>query len=114
MIGARPARVARPARIISAPPVAKIGGCLLCRRPLTALAPRAIGRITVPTSAAKTNVRPTICRGRRRPLAKYAGSITDTQHGASRATIPAMNEVSTIPELSSCTAPPSSTVTHLL
>jgi hypothetical protein len=71
---------------------------------LTPAAPRAIGRMTVPTPRAKTNVIDTSARRRWKLEAKYAGSITEMQHGAKSATAPARKLVRSVPPTSrSCT-----------
>jgi len=67
------------------------------KRFLNAAAPSAIGRMTVATPAAKTNV--IAIRSRRfwNELAKNAGSITEMQHGANKAIDPATTAARTEP-----------------
>lgn len=50
--------------------------------------------MSVATPAANIPVAATIPARRPNPVARYAGSITDTQHGASSATTPPRNETS--------------------
>jgi hypothetical protein len=56
----QPASIANPPMIITAPPMENTRACWPDTTRLSALAPRATGRITVPTPAAKTSVMPTI------------------------------------------------------
>jgi hypothetical protein len=55
---------------------------------LRTFAPAARGRIIVATPAAKMKVIAMSPRRRCTPVARYAGSMTDTQHGAKSATMP--------------------------
>ncbi len=63
-------------------------------------APRPTGRITVAIPAANTSVMPTSCTRRWKLVAKYAGSSTEMQHGASSATSPPRKAVITVPDTS--------------
>ena len=94
-----PRSIAMPIAAMSDPPMEKISVCWAANRRLTALAPSAIGRITVATPAANTQVMATIPRLVRKVEAKYAGSITDTQHGARSATTPPRNEASSVVDI---------------
>lgn len=60
-----------------------------------------MGRMIVATPAAKTKVIPRMRLRRWKPLAKYAGSMTDTQHGASSATTPPKKAAITVLEVRS-------------
>src|SRR4051812_4592098 len=87
-----PVSIAAPKATIATPPREKTSACWPEISRLSRLAPSAIGRITVPSPAAKTSVIPTIRARRWKVEAKYAGSITDTQQGASSATPPPRND----------------------
>src|SRR5229473_1359248 len=54
-------------------------------------APRAMGMMMVATPSPKMNVMATSARRWRKVVARYAGSITEMQHGAKSATTPATN-----------------------
>lgn len=92
--GDQPASTATPPTAISSPPTVNNGVCHRWNAAANADAPSPIGTITVATPAANTTVPATTPAGRRNTVARYAGSITDTQHGASSATTPANAEVS--------------------
>lgn len=60
------------------------------------MAPSPMGTMMVATPAPKARVPATTRPRERKPVAKYAGSITEMQHGASSATIPPRNDASSV------------------
>lgn len=87
--------------MVSTPPMENTHGCPPSNSRLIAVAPSPMGRIKVATPAPNTTVAGTTPPRCRKPVARYAGSITDTQHGASSATVPPRNEASSVVPTSS-------------
>jgi len=103
-----PAIIAAPPAASRTPITANTAKCWPASRRLIAEAPSPIGRITVPTPMAKTSVIARMRERRAKVAEKYAGNITETQHGASRATTPPKNAVKIVPlSTSSRMRPPS-------
>ena len=65
-------------------------------------APKAMGRMMVPTPAANTSVMPRIWLRLRKLEAKNAGNMTEAQHGTRRATPPPRNAARIVVESKTC------------